>query len=93
MPEVQRIMLERLRLAFRVDTSPADGLTGADLQAWIDAADEALFLRLMAERAAQAADRELARGRVTVRAKELAHAAIDAAGADAVVAIMQSMKP
>ena len=35
----------------------------------------------------------LARGKVTVRAKELAHAAIDAAGTDAVVAIMQSLKP
>lgn len=35
----------------------------------------------------------LARGKVTVKAKELAHAAIDAAGADAVVAIMQSLKP
>ena len=35
----------------------------------------------------------LARGKVTVKAKELAHAAIDAAGTDAVVAIMQSLKP
>ena len=35
----------------------------------------------------------LARGKVTVRVKELAHAAVDAAGADAVVAIMQSLKP
>ena len=35
----------------------------------------------------------LARGKVTARAKELAHAAVDAAGADAVVAIMQSLKP
>ena len=60
-PEVQHIMLERLRLAFRVDTSPADGLTGAALDMWIDAADEALFLRLRAELAAQTADRELAR--------------------------------
>ena len=34
----------------------------------------------------------LARGKVTARAKELAHAAVDAAGADAVVAIMQSLK-
>lgn len=35
----------------------------------------------------------LARGKASVRVKELAHAAIDAAGADAVVAIMQSLKP
>ena len=49
-PEVQHIMLERLRLAFRVDTSPADGLTGAALDMWIDAAEDELFLRLMAER-------------------------------------------
>ena len=35
----------------------------------------------------------LARGKVTPRTKELAHAAVDAAGADAVVAIMQSLKP
>ena len=35
----------------------------------------------------------LARGQVTVKAKELAHAAIDAAGTDAVVAIMQSLRP
>lgn len=35
----------------------------------------------------------LARGEVSARVKELAHAAIDAAGADAVVAIMQSLKP
>ena len=35
----------------------------------------------------------LARGKASVRVKELAHAAIDAAGADAVVAIMQTLKP
>ena len=35
----------------------------------------------------------MARGEVSARVKELAHAAIDAAGADAVVAIMQSLKP
>lgn len=34
----------------------------------------------------------LSRGKVTPRAKELAHAAIDAAGADAVIAIVQSLK-
>ena len=35
----------------------------------------------------------LARGKVTPRAKELAHAAVDAAGADAIAAVMQSLKP
>ena len=35
----------------------------------------------------------MARGEVSARVKELAHAAIDAAGADAVVAIMQTLKP
>ena len=34
----------------------------------------------------------MARGEVSARVKALAHAAIDAAGADAVVAIMQSLK-
>ena len=54
-------VLRSLREHFNVDTTPAEGLTGPELQAWIDAADEALFLRLMAELAAQTADRELAR--------------------------------
>ena len=54
-------VLRDLKERFGVDTSPADALTGQELQAWIDAADEALFLRLMAELAAQTADRELAR--------------------------------
>ena len=34
----------------------------------------------------------MARGEVSARVKELAHAAIDAAGADAVIAIVQSLK-
>ena len=61
MTELQTIMLRRLSAEFNVDVTPADGLTGAELQAWIDAADEALFLRLRAELDAQTADRELAR--------------------------------
>ena len=61
MTPVQSAMLLRLNLEFGVDTTPAEGLTGPELQAWIDAADEALFLRLRAELAAQTADRELAR--------------------------------
>lgn len=35
----------------------------------------------------------LARGKVTVKAKELAHAAIEAAGADTVIAVVQNLKP
>jgi hypothetical protein len=42
-------MLERLRLEFGVDVAPAEGLTGAALDTWVDAADEALFLRLHKE--------------------------------------------
>ena len=34
----------------------------------------------------------MARGEVSARVKELAHAAIEAAGADAVIAIVQSLK-
>ena len=47
---LQTLMLRRLSLEFGVDVAPAEGLTGAALDMWIDAADEALFLRLMAER-------------------------------------------
>ncbi len=61
MTPVQSAMLLRLNLEFGVDVAPAEGLTGAALDMWIDAADEALFLRLRAELAAQTADRELAR--------------------------------
>ena len=61
MTPVQSAMLLRLNLEFGVDVAPAEGLTGAALDMWIDAADEALFLRLRAELDAQTADRELAR--------------------------------
>ena len=50
MTELQTIMLRRLSAEFNVDTTPADGLTGAALDMWIDAAEDELFLRLMAER-------------------------------------------
>ena len=43
-------MLRRLSLEFGVDVAPAEGLTGAALDMWIDAAEDELFLRLMAER-------------------------------------------
>ena len=50
MTEMQTIMLRRLSAEFNVDVTPADGLTGAALDMWIDAAEDELFLRLMAER-------------------------------------------
>ena len=50
---VQRLNLETLRLEFGVDTSPAAGLTGEALRAWVDAADDAVFEREHAELRAQ----------------------------------------
>jgi len=44
--EVQKILLARLRLEFDVDTSPADGLEGAALDAWIDQAERDLLIAL-----------------------------------------------
>ena len=60
-------------------------------------AKEALHRILSAARAGGFAQGDvletmMARGEVSARVKALAHAAIDAAGADAVVAIMQSLK-
>ena len=39
MTELQTIMLTRLRLEFDIDTTPADGLEGAALDAWIERAE------------------------------------------------------
>ena len=50
---VERLHLEALRLEFGVDTSPADGLTGEALRAWVEAADDAVFEREHAELRAQ----------------------------------------
>ena len=50
MTELQTIMLRRLSAEFDVDTAPATGLEGAALDAWIERAEDELFLRLMAER-------------------------------------------
>ena len=47
---LQALMLRRLSLEFGVDVAPAEGLTGAALDMWIDATEDELFLRLMAER-------------------------------------------
>ena len=49
MTELQTIMLTRLRREFDVDTTPADGLDGAALDAWIELAEDDLFERLIAK--------------------------------------------
>ena len=49
MTELQTIMLTRLRLGFDVDTTPADGLEGAALDAWIERAEDELFEKLTAK--------------------------------------------
>lgn len=49
MTELQTIMLTRLRLEFDVDTTPADVLEGAALDAWIELAEDDLFERLIAK--------------------------------------------
>lgn len=43
-------VLRSLRERFGVDVSPAEGLTGPELQAWLYRAEDELFERLMAER-------------------------------------------
>jgi hypothetical protein len=44
----QTIMLRRLSAEFDVDVTPAQGLVGADLDAWIERAEDALFEELIA---------------------------------------------
>lgn len=46
MTELQSLLLSRLRLEFGVDVSPADGLDGPDLDAWIDCAERDLLALL-----------------------------------------------
>ncbi len=48
MTNFQNIMLRRLRLEFDVDTTPAQGLEGTALDAWIEGAEDALFEELTA---------------------------------------------
>ena len=48
MTELQTIMLRRLSAEFDVDVTPAQGLVGADLDAWIERAEDELFERLIA---------------------------------------------
>lgn len=43
MTNLQRILIDRLALEFGVDTAPAELLSGVDLDAWIDTAEDLLF--------------------------------------------------
>lgn len=47
MTDFQRILIDRLRLEFGVDTSPAELLSGDDLAAWLDQAEDVLFQDLI----------------------------------------------
>ena len=49
MTELQTIMLRRLSAEFDVDTTPATGLEGAALDAWIERAEDDLFEKLPAK--------------------------------------------
>lgn len=49
MTNFQTIMLRRLSAEFEVDVTPAQGLEGADLDAWIERAEDELFERLIAK--------------------------------------------
>ena len=51
MTELQTIMLRRLSAEFDVDTTPATGLEGAALDAWIERAEDDLFELLAALKA------------------------------------------
>ena len=48
MNNFQTIMLRRLSAEFDVDVTPAQGLVGAALDAWIERAEDDLFEELMA---------------------------------------------
>lgn len=53
MTELQTIMLRRLSAEFDVDTTPATGLEGEALDAWIERAGDDLFERLMVKDATE----------------------------------------
>ena len=57
MTELQTIMLRRLSAEFNVDVTPAESLTGAALDTWIERAEDALFERLIADRQSALADK------------------------------------
>ena len=47
--EEMQLTLQRLAGEFNVDTTPAQGLAGAELAAWLDAAEDKVFHRELAE--------------------------------------------
>ena len=47
--EEMQITLQRLADVFGVDTTPAQGLADAELAAWLDAAEDKVFYRELAE--------------------------------------------
>ena len=47
--EEMQLTLQRLATEFNVDTTPAQGLSGAELAAWLDAAEDKVFHRELAE--------------------------------------------
>ena len=47
--EEMQLTLQRLATEFNVDTTPAQGLAGAELAAWLDAAEDQVFHRELAE--------------------------------------------
>ena len=47
--EEMQLTLARLAGEFNVDTTPAQGLAGAELAAWLDAAEDKVFHRELAE--------------------------------------------
>ena len=44
-----QLTLARLATEFNVDTTPAQGLAGAELAAWLDAAEDKVFYQELAE--------------------------------------------
>ena len=46
--EEMQITLQRLAYVFGVDTTPAQGRAGAELAAWLDAAEDKVFYRELA---------------------------------------------
>ena len=47
--EEMQLTLQRLADVFGVDTTPAKGLAGAELAAWLDSAEDHVFHRELAE--------------------------------------------
>ena len=47
--EEMQLTLQRLADVFGVDTAPAQGLSGAELAAWLDAAEDKVFHRELEE--------------------------------------------